>query len=589
MNRTIPISVLFCLCMALSFGRDQIDITPYINAWKTKDKTQTIRFEETLVFFTGVPPREAPFSEKHLQVIEAAEKYLKSNPDKRISAKLLLYKLMAQRTAEGITEEHFLKAISDAYELHDRHLLSELYREYARYKRPGPEFIIYAAKAVKIQEEIGAEYFPYYCTLLFDMLATLHHSNEFEKSIAYGEKLIECGGDRVTLPMRNVYIMDIMGANYYKLGDYDKAYYYNKKILDTLKNGDQFEDSFRFTWEGIAKASIGQILFAQDKAGQSIPYLQSALDITLEAGIWNTAASAQHVLAKIAYNNGAYETALQKWKEAYGWILKSTMAIQEPLKLLKYQISGSIADAYYKLNNIDSAFYYQERAHEEQLVYEKSISERNFELITANLNFEEARNNLEISHQRLKTEKTLRNGILAGTVLLGIISLLVLNQRRLRTAYKHRMLVQEKALAEERAEEARKNIALFKKNMAEKERLIETLRNNTEQEKQHTKDIQEKLLGYALVTEEEWLKFKDDFAKAYPVFLSGLRKIIDAPSPAEERLSCLISLNLSNAQIAGMLGIGTDSVARSKRRLKNRIALPDHVSLEEYICNLHNL
>lgn len=183
-------------------------------------------------------------------------------------------------------------------------------------------------------------------------------------------------------------------------------------------------------------------------------------------------------------------------------------------------------------------------------------------------------------------KKNLRNGILASIALLSIIALLILNQRRWKIHYKQQVLIQERIRAEERAAEAQRNIGIFKQKVIEKENLIKNLKNTKSQEKDR-EILREKLFDYALITEEEWLKFKDDFIEAYPSFLPNLRKVLPAPTPAEERLACLVSLNLTNTQIAGMLGIGTASVARSKRRLKSRIDPPEDRPLEEYIRNLH--
>lgn len=591
LKKIVFILFVFCLFPLSIFGQE-IDIAPYIKAWKTKDKTQTRRFENTKAFFTGVNPREIPFSEKHLQVVGAGKKYLQKNPDERIAIRLLMYEIWvsikSKNKVDEEIKERFFEAIPIAYQLNDQQLLSEMFILYARFNRSSPEYIIYNTKALRIQEEIGSEYFQGYCAMLFRLCSALYDANNFAESIIYGEKYIACRG----VPQRKeeaegyIYVLDIMGANHFKLKAYDEAYEYYQKLLDVLENGNNYNERFHARWQGITKSSIGSILFEQGKTEESTPYLQSALKIALEENIWNTAASSQNILAETDYSNGDYKTALKKWKEAYSWVLKSKMARKEYLLQLKYRISDNISKAYYKLNHIDSTFYYLKKARQEQLLYEKGVNERNFDLITTNLNFEEATHKLEGSRQRLENERTLRNGILAGVILLGIISLLIIRQRQLQVKYRHRILMQEKEAAEQRASEARKNIAVFKKNIAEKEQLIEALRHSVQSS---AEDLNEKFSTYVLLTEEEWLRFKDEFSRAYPMFLAEFRKILDSPTPAEERLCCLISLNLSNAQIAAMLGIGTDSVARSKRRLKNRITLPEDVSLEEYICKLHIL
>jgi hypothetical protein len=53
-----------------------------------------------------------------------------------------------------------------------------------------------------------------------------------------------------------------------------------------------------------------------------------------------------------------------------------------------------------------------------------------------------------------------------------------------------------------------------------------------------------------------------------------------------ERLAALIFLQLNNYQIANALGIGKESVARSKRRLRTILKLAADESLEDHVKTL---
>lgn len=565
------------------FYGQKINILPYIEAWKVDDNTQTLRFEKSLVFFTDSEFIETPFSEKHSQIIESAKKYLKKKPNKRVEIRLFIYEVLAKRYSEDLINKEVIadinKYIKVAYELQDNHLLSELYILFAQFYVSEPEFIIYTIKALKIQEEIGADKFPRYINGVFDMCFAFYHTNDFQRSIFYGQKFLNTKNmyDKIIDINAYFYILDLMGANYFKLNEYEKSYHYHKKLLDTLEYKGVMGKR-QVKWKGIARGNIGQLLFKQQKKEQSIPYLEESLKISKEEEVWNTAAGSQNILAQIDFENKEYQKALKKWKEAYEWTFKSDIIIQEPLLYLRYTISENISKSFQKIQQTDSAVFYLNRAYQEQLLYEKNIRNKNFDIINTNLSFEQAQSKLKVSEEKLKKEKILRNGILIVIFLLGIIIILILYQKKIQ----QRLLVQQKIMAEEKELVARHSIDLFKKRINEKELLIEQLRTP-----ENTENSKNKLLNYILVTDEEWLKFKDDFAKAYPDFLSRLRKKIDKPTQAEERLLCLISLNLTNTQIATMLGIGSESVARSKRRLKNRINLPGNILLEEYICSMH--
>ena len=98
--------------------------------------------------------------------------------------------------------------------------------------------------------------------------------------------------------------------------------------------------------------------------------------------------------------------------------------------------------------------------------------------------------------------------------------------------------------------------------------------------------LNESLLQYTLVTDTEWEKFRLEFSKAYPDFLPSLQQILPAINPAEERLATLLCLKLTSNQIANTLGIGKESVGRSKRRLKQRLNLETGAKLEDFIYGL---
>ena len=133
------------------------------------------------------------------------------------------------------------------------------------------------------------------------------------------------------------------------------------------------------------------------------------------------------------------------------------------------------------------------------------------------------------------------------------------------------------------AEQAKKDVKKFIGNIAEKNKLIVDL-----QRKLTTDNLQvnDSLLNYTLVTDKEWENFRLEFAKAYPKFFVSLRQSLPTVNPAEERLAALLYLDISTTQIADTLGIGKESVGRSKRRLKQRLSLSPETQLEEFISKL---
>lgn len=86
-----------------------------------------------------------------------------------------------------------------------------------------------------------------------------------------------------------------------------------------------------------------------------------------------------------------------------------------------------------------------------------------------------------------------------------------------------------------------------------------------------------------LITPQEEQRFRRQFVVVYPTFLMNLRRTYPAVSPSEELLIMLIRMNLTNEEIALTLGIRRGSVNTARSRLRKKLGLPTHESLEDFI------
>lgn len=168
-----------------------------------------------------------------------------------------------------------------------------------------------------------------------------------------------------------------------------------------------------------------------------------------------------------------------------------------------------------------------------------------------------------------------------------VISILIYNRQKLKAKYEIEILNLDRMAKDLEVKEAKEKIKVFTLNMGQKEKLIKNLERTIKAN--GTDNLNDSLLNYVLVTDAEWIKFKEVFSKAYPLFFPRLKQLMVQVNPAEERLASLICLDLNNQQIANTLGISITSVSRSKRRLKQRIAVPEGQTIESYICDLNDL
>jgi tetratricopeptide (TPR) repeat protein len=572
--------VLLLVCECFGVMAQQSLIKPFIEAWKVIDTSQSSRAQ---VLYDSLHLKKD--TAHYLQVIGQLSQYLQGHPDKRLEARTIVYQTLGALEF-NYPIDHYIslmqKAIRLAGELEDDQLAAEIFSLYAG--MAGPEnYLLYNLKAIELQKRIGLEHFFYVYTRLFDVSRALYLNQDYRGSITYG---LDCLNTKITDrnhydPMVYVYQLDILGACYKRLGQYDSAAYYYENLIRHIP-GATTDDRKKELWLGIGKGNLGHIKVLRGKYEEAFPLVASYLKSSIEYGDQLNIAMAQNYLGSIYYNRKQYTPALAAWRQAYYWSCASG-SLENSV-----QAAQGIAGIFRLTGQTDSAFHYFELYHKYKDSLTGSLSQLQLSVMKARIAFDELHTSLSKSQVALQKERTTRNVIIASIFLTAFIILLLYNRRRLKQKYTLQQIRQQQQQAEQEIKIAREQITSFTNHIIEKNSLIERLEaqlNNLDQQ-QNQQAIRLNLEEYTLLTDTEWEKFKVEFAKAYPDYLTRLRQRNAQITPAEERLATLLFLQLNTFQIASALGIGRESVQRSKRRLKQRLQLPDPVTVEEYLFNL---
>jgi hypothetical protein len=449
------------------------------------------------------------------------------------------------------------------------------------------DFLLYNLKALELQRKIGLNHFSFVHNRFFSISYALFHTKDYRESVSFGRECLLFKNVEVKKWDARVYLfqLDIIGASYLKLGKCDSSIYFYQQIIDTLLKKPDPLPFMQKLWPSIAKGNIGHALIMKGQEAQGLPMVKEQLRVGLETGQFNNAAIAQNVLAAVDFKHQNYGLANQKWKAALRYAIKGLVEEQQVIAL------KGISESYLYLQQPDSARLYADRYQQLNERRMAAVNAIKLDRLRSQMAFDNLQNNYSETNYKLSREKLLRNFILIGVFLLMIIVLLIYNRDHIRTKYRRAEMLRQQKETEKQVLEAREQVIAFSKNILEKDRLIYSLNKAL---KSHATDIEEKninatLLNYVLVTDREWEKFKEMVSNAYPGFFVRLESLIADITPAEERLASLICLQLSDRQMASMLGISKESVSRSKRRLKQRIAIPDGLTLEDYICSLNAL
>ena len=91
----------------------------------------------------------------------------------------------------------------------------------------------------------------------------------------------------------------------------------------------------------------------------------------------------------------------------------------------------------------------------------------------------------------------------------------------------------------------------------------------------------------SLVSDKDWTVFREKFSTAYPKFFPNLDKALGKrATTAYEKVASLIYLGLDNKQIGNAICISKDSVARTKRRLREALGCENQDLLKDLISKL---
>ena len=570
-------ATIFGLMICCSSFTQTLSTQQLLSAWKASDTSQTTKAELTYADLKNNADTAA-----YRKRIIALDAYLREHPNGRLQIRTWMYEILGKFELDlpllQTDKEHLKSAVKMADLMNDNQLLSELYSLYPRLEETDESNSYYILKSIEMQRKIGAGHFPLLYLRMLNFSISRYNAGEYNQAIAYGHSALELLDGKATAEAGRIRILqcDYLGASYKRLGIADSVLYYYSFIK---KNISFVQDTaFQKIWDGIADGGIGYAFVLQQRYEEALPYLYKNIRSSIAYNLYPDAALSEDALGQISFAGKKYDSALCRWRLAYQWYGDDTLG--------KMNVSQNLSKLFNNRRIYDSAYFYNKQYY----LFKTALYERNRNGRLGALKTRIEFNDMESSLQRAKSdigrEKNIRLLLLSGVAFLGVIALLLYNRYRLQQEYlieqanaRHRLVALEVV-------QAKRQIQVFTDKIREREALIEQLKSDLENNANTKPAFDERLLEYSLVTNEEWDKFRLEFLKAYPAFYPSLQKITGRLTPSEERLAALIHLQLSNRQIAHTLGIARDSVGRSKRRLKQRLGLPENASIESFLIDL---
>lgn len=416
----------------------------------------------------------------------------------------------------------------------------------------------------------------------------MYRIGEYEKCIDYTKRGLASYAD-TTLETTywRIRYLNTIGQAYKQLGQLDSAMdWYQQSIQVAYKLNEP-------VWTTINAVFIGEILFLKKDYGKAKEYIQYIYKLNYRTEP-KVCAYGLQLLAKIDLINGDKDIALLHIKQSLELLHSSTDNLVQKMDYLQYAYSTA-ADVFRAYGDTDSFYHYTQlytRLHDS---LQKVITLSSVQIAQLRITNEKNNQALQQVQRQKETEELTRNFIIAFIIMLSLIAILVLNRKRHKAKYKEQLALQQKEVAEAKmaVADAERNAAteqlnLFTQNLIEKTSLIEKLEQQLNASKQNIDQQQliEELTQQTILTENDWIKFKTLFEKTHPGFFARLKIQASDITQAEQRMAALARLMFDNKQIASILGISPDSVAKGKRRLRQRIQLAPEVNLESYLLSV---
>ncbi len=438
--------------------------------------------------------------------------------------------------------------------------------------KPSLSFETYLA-AYKIYSAYPAAEFPCKREYIYVLGTAYYNYEDYENAIKYLKQAL------ATQPSAHKDLFfalhNTLGVCYRKLGKYDSAEWYFRKVLEK-------ED---LPYNGIARENIGINYFYQGRYDEAIPLLENEVQRSVsENNNIKNAANSMWILSQIQLSRGNVAKAEEL-------VLQGLRLAQAKKFWPDYQLAEHLYNQLHKVYTVKSEYALANRYADSALAAKDSFQAK-YNILT----LARAQEQAEFMQHKLDEEQLInqgrvheliRNSLIAVIILLTTIGILLINRQRIR----RKRLEMEKKNAEAELESAKAKLDVFKQSAQEKNQLIEHFTHEIERIKageaeQTDNELRSKLERATLLTDEQWEDFRVTFEQVHKGFFGGLKKKMPDLTQAEIRFLALSKLKLTSKEMASMLGVSPNAIRINRHRLRKKLDLDKDEMIDELVDDI---
>ncbi|MCR9253548.1 MAG: LuxR C-terminal-related transcriptional regulator, partial [bacterium] len=201
---------------------------------------------------------------------------------------------------------------------------------------------------------------------------------------------------------------------------------------------------------------------------------------------------------------------------------------------------------------------------------------------------------IALQQEKLEKESAVRNGLIAGSLLLIVIAGLVINRQKLNIRNK----AKEKELTELKLEKTKDELTLREQELltyaitiSQKNNLLHNVKE-VAKKSDDLSDANSRLKkinveienGYSL--SEQWEEFRQRFEKIHVQFFDKLAELATDLTNTDRRICAYLKLGLSSKQIANLQNVSVESVEVRRSQIRKKLQLSKEDNLSSFIMGI---
>mgnify|MGYP003604418497 CR=1 FL=1 len=366
-------------------------------------------------------------------------------------------------------------------------------------------------------------------------------------------------------------ILNNLGKNYRKNGNNAQA---EKYFTQTLAISKANNDSVRY-----AKA-LGDLALLHDQKGnwkKAEDFLLEDIAISKQHKSERNVMYAQIQLGNLYYKKHDYSKAILVLNEAENHAKSKSNLKSYEQQILKLKLSISINQKDIKTElklrrKLDTLSQYVSKTDGHEV-----ITKINLEAQKENIKLQLVAEKVKVKNELLFKKMSIAIGVV---LILLLILLFIMNKRKLKyqqIEFDQKILSfqLDKNNSEIKLKETHNSLASYKTYLSEKTEQVEQLKEEIAKKDNSTsannkKEVFKQLLNSHLLTEDNWLNFKNEFIKEQSHFYGSIIEKYPDLTESNLRMILLLKMGLSNQNIANLLGVTLEAVKKAKQRLKKK-------------------